>query len=278
MVPNVLGLPALVQIALSAGGEIMEVYRSAFGSQQKADGSPLTEADLRADRVIRAGLAQHFPGVWIWSEESSHGDGAAAPAPGTVEHFFLVDPLDGTREFIARNGEFTVNIALVEQGIPVAGVVVAPALGEVFCAAQGHGAWGWRFDVGSGAAYPALSQAHALRVALQPPLAPLRVLGSRSHRGDDAPLQAWLAQRERGGRTCIVTPCGSSLKFCRIAQGAADAYPRFGPTSQWDTAAGQCVLEAAGGQVLDLQGRTLRYGLDRDVINPDFIASGQALG
>ena len=258
-------LPLLLQTAAAAAREIMAVYASAFSAHQKDDGSPVTEADLRADCVIRAGLAQHFAGVPVWSEESDAADGLHATTP----RFFLVDPLDGTKEFIKRNGEFTINIALIEHGVPVAAVVQAPALGEVFHAARGVGAFAARAD-GSGA--------HALRcqpdaatsvpASLPAATAPLRVLGSRSHGLQQ--LDAWLATL---GRPYTLQSVGSSLKFCRIAQGEADVYPRFGPTSQWDTAAGQCVLEAAGGRVCDLQGRSLRYGRDRDVINPDFIAS-----
>lgn len=174
------------------------------------------------------------------------------------ERFFLVDPLDGTKEFIKRNGEFTVNIALIEHGAPVAAVVLAPALGELFYAAQGVGAFKAQAD-GSGA--------RPIRCAPVSPTGHLRVLGSRSH--GLGHLDSWLAQLNRP-HTFAAT--GSSLKFCRIAEGAADVYPRFGPTSQWDTAAGQCVLEQAGGQVVNAQGQPLRYGLDLPLINPDFTA------
>ncbi|MEN9781368.1 MAG: 3(2),5-bisphosphate nucleotidase CysQ, partial [Pseudomonadota bacterium] len=173
---------------------------------------------------------------------------------------FLVDPLDGTKEFLKRNGEFTVNIALIEHGAPVAGVVLAPALGELFYAAQGLGAFKAQAD-GSGA--------QPIRCSAAPDDAPLRVVGSRSH-GLGA-LDAWLAALKR---PYVFTAAGSSLKFCRIAEGAADVYPRFGPTSQWDTAAGQCVLEQAGGRVVAAQAQPLRYGLDRLVINPEFVAWG----
>jgi len=250
-------LPQLVQIAIAAAREVMAVYAGDFCAQHKDDGSPVTEADLRADRVIRAALARDFPGVWVWSEESVDGPGAASvDAPAA---FFLVDPLDGTKEFIKRNGEFTVNIALIAQGVPVAGVVLAPALGELFHAAVGLGAFRARADG---------SQARPIRCAAVPATAPLRVLGSRSH--GLGRLDAWLAA---AGRPHTLQPVGSSIKFCRIAEGAADLYPRFGPTSQWDTAAGQCVLEQAGGRVCDLQGQPLRYSRQRSATNPDFIAS-----
>lgn len=245
-------LHTLCGIAEAAGREVMAVYGSDFASWRKHDQSPLTEADLRADAVIRQGLAAAFPKMFILSEESSS---AAVEDAGT---FFLVDPLDGTKEFLKRNDEFTVNIALVHRGVPVAGVVLAPALGELFYAAQGLGAWK-RSAAGT----------VPLQVAKHAAARPLRVIGSRSHGGEA--LAAWLASLPQE-HTFVAA--GSSLKFCRIAEGQADIYPRFGPTSQWDTAAAQCVLEGAGGAVTDLAGAPLRYGLDRPVLNPEFVAVG----
>ena len=193
-----------------------------------------------------------FPGIFILSEESrSVGD-------ETADALFLVDPLDGTKEFLKRNGEFTVNIALV-HGVPVAGVVYAPALGELFYAALGLGAW----------IKIAGSLAQSLKVAPWLPTEPLRVIGSRSHGGDK--LAAWLTTLSY---LHSFVAAGSSLKFCRIAQGQVDIYPRFGPTSQWDTAAAQCVLAVAGGTVQDLVGSPLQYGLQRPLLNPEFVAMG----
>lgn len=247
-------LETLCAIAEAAGREIMAVYAGDFASWSKADASPLTEADLRADKVIREGLERAFPGVFILSEESSSA-GAARP-----DTFFLVDPLDGTKEFLKRNDEFTVNIAVVQGGRPVAGVVLAPALGELYFAGEGVGAWK-RTSTGT----------VALKVAGHDAARPLRVMGSRSHGG--AELAQWLARL-----SCehSFVAAGSSLKFCRIAEGQADIYPRHGPTSQWDTAAAQAVLEQAGGAVLDPQGRPLRYGLERPMLNPFFIAVADA--
>lgn len=243
-------LGVLCAIAEAAGREIMAVYAEGGETWQKDDASPLTEADLRADKVIRAGLESAFPGVFILSEESrSAGDELPVS-------FFLVDPLDGTKEFLKRNGEFTVNIALVHEGRPVAGVVLAPALDELFYAASGLGAW----KRTPGGERP---------LATVPAAAPLRVIGSRSHGGEA--LGRWL-QTLDAVHTFVAA--GSSLKFCRIAEGEADIYPRFGPTSQWDTGAAQCVLEAAGGTVVDLERQPLRYGLDRPVLNPEFMALG----
>lgn len=243
-------MQALCAIAEAAGREIMDVYASDFPAWSKADDSPLTQADLRADAVIRKGLERAFPGVFILSEESVTAGTAGAAT------FFLVDPLDGTKEFLKRNDEFTVNIALVRDGRAVAGVVLAPALGELFFAAQGLGAWQ---RVGG--------RDLTLKTATVDAGRPLRVMGSRSHGGDA--LAHWLA---RLGREYSFVAAGSSLKFCRIAQGLADIYPRHGPTSQWDTAAAQAVLEQAGGAVLDPQGQPLRYGLQRPMLNPHFIA------
>jgi 3'(2'),5'-bisphosphate nucleotidase len=245
-------LDTLCRIAEAAGQEIMAIYQDGCEIWQKNDQSPLTEADLRADRVIRAGLEQHFPGVFILSEES------VSAGIQTASRLFLVDPLDGTKEFLKRNDEFTVNIALVENGQPVAGVVLAPALGELFYAVRGLGAW--KRDA---------SGVREIATVTPDPTAPLRVMGSRSHGGDK--LNAWLANL-KNEHTFVAA--GSSLKFCRIAEGAADIYPRFGPTSQWDTAAAQAVLEVAGGAMTDLQGTPLRYGLDRPVLNPEFVAVG----
>ena len=244
---------ALIELALAAGEQILAVYATDFQASRKADNSPVTEADLRADAVIREGLARAFPGVTVFSEESLPETVTA------VETFFLVDPLDGTKEFLSRNGEFTVNIALVSGGRPLAGVVYAPALGELFHGREGEGAW-QRAPGGAD---------RELRTTRASANTPLRVIGSRSHGGDE--MAHWLAQL-RTPHTLVVA--GSSLKFCRLAQGQADAYPRLGPTCQWDTAAGQAVLRAAGGIVLSAGGAELRYGTDRPWLNPHFLALG----
>jgi 3'(2'),5'-bisphosphate nucleotidase len=240
----------LCSIAQRAGREVMAVYDAPFAASAKQDGSPVTEADLRADRVIREGLATGFPGVCIVSEESSPDMQDAADC------FFLVDPLDGTREFVARNGEFTVNIAAIARGQPVAGVVLAPATGEMFYAARGVGAW-----------RQTPQGEHALRVRPARAGEALRVLGSRSHQ--DSATRDWLAALSQPWTMKVA---GSSLKFCRIAAGDADLYPRLGPTCQWDTAAGHAVLEQAGGAVRAASGSALAYGRDRPLINPYFVA------
>lgn len=244
-------LTTLCQIADAAGREILDVYEGGGTAWEKEDASPLTEADLRADQVIRAGLVQHFPGIYILSEESRSSGNANSDC------LFIVDPLDGTKEFIKRNGEFTVNIALVTNGEVTAGVVLAPALGELFFGARGLGVWK-RDATGT----------HPIRCSLRANGQPLRVIGSRSHGGEQ--LAAWLAALQQA-HTFIAA--GSSLKFCRIAEGQADIYPRFGPTCQWDTAAAQCVLELAGGVVINMVGQVLRYGPNQPLLNPEFIAA-----
>lgn len=246
-------LPPLCELAQQAGQQIMAVYAADFTASTKADHSPLTEADLRADAVIRKGLARLFPGIPVVSEES-----LPEALPDAGQTYFLVDPLDGTKEFVARTGEFTVNIALVHRGRPVAGVVFAPATGEMFYAAAGAGAF--RRDSTS---------ERSIRVRPYTPAEPLRIVGSRSHGG--ARLAHWVDALPVA-RT--FAPAGSSLKFCRVAEGTADLYPRLGPTCLWDTAAAQCVLEQAGGQVTDLCGQPLRYEPRPGWLNPEFLAFG----
>lgn len=247
--PDWSAVEPLCTIAREAGRQIRELQDPHETCRWKDDNSPLTQADVRSHEVILSGLRAAFPGIPVWSEEGS-------PLADAAAEFFLVDPLDGTKEFLAGNGEFTVNIALVRDAQPVAGVVFVPALDQLYVAARGYGAF--RHDSAGEV---------RLRTTVPEVGQPLRVTGSRSHGGPA--LQAWL-QQLRVAHTFV--PAGSSLKFCRIAEGAADVYPRLGPTSQWDTAAGQAVLECAGGVVLDAHGRDLAYGLHRPVLNPHFIA------
>ncbi len=249
-------LPRVLRVAQEAGQAIMAIYNEmpdeAGAVSYKADGSPLTQADLAAHRVIARGLAQLTPEIPVVSEEDSASEVHRKP----TGCFWLVDPLDGTKEFLARNGEFTVNIALIEDGRPVLGVVVAPALEQSYWGCAGQGAW--REMAGRVA---------PIRVATAQERAgqPLRVLASKSHMNDQT--RAYLHQL--GPHELI--QAGSSLKFCRIAEGSADLYPRLGPTCEWDTAAGQAVLEAAGGSVHDLHTMPLRYGKS-GIENPAFIA------
>ncbi|MCE1237258.1 MAG: 3'(2'),5'-bisphosphate nucleotidase CysQ [Hyphomicrobiales bacterium] len=257
-------LDALAAAAIEAGQAILEIAKGDIGLTAKADESPVTLADARAEAIVLAVLADAFPDVPVVAEESV----AAGRTPGDLgRRFFLVDPLDGTREFVAGNGEYTVNVALVEDGRPVAGVVYAPALGEIFEGRVGEGAWGGRF-LSDGAIERRRLATHGMARAV-----PI-VTASRSHAGAETEaLLAALGPHER-------VAAGSSLKFARLAEGRADLYPRLGRTMEWDTAAGEAVLRAAGGEVLDLDGRPLRYG-KRDVgfANPWFVADADgALG
>ena len=251
---------ALTVIALKAGRAIMEIYEAGFSVELKDDRSPVTEADRRAEALILAALAELAPDIAVVSEEAGP-PAATEPAP---ERFFLVDPLDGTREFIDRNGEFTVNIALIEQGRPVLGVVLAPAAERLFAGCAEEGA----FELPAESETRALDRDAWRRIATRPAKAgSLRAVTSRSHR--DAQTDAYLA---KVGATSTVS-AGSSLKFCLIACGEADVYPRFGRTMEWDTAAGHAVLDAAGGAVLTPDGRPLRYGkAESGYANPPFVA------
>ncbi|MBV8877419.1 MAG: 3'(2'),5'-bisphosphate nucleotidase CysQ [Gammaproteobacteria bacterium] len=243
------------QIARAAGREILEVYAAeTLTSTAKADDSPLTAADLRSHRLITQQLAELTPGIPVLSEEA-----AQAPLATRREwpRYWLVDPLDGTREFLARNGEFTVNIALIERHAPVLGVVHVPVSGVTYSGVPGAGAWRQQ----------AAESAVAIRVAAQS-AAPVRIVGSRSHRGDS--LDTFLS---RVGPHALLA-IGSSLKFCLVAEGAADVYPRLGPTSEWDTAAAHAVVLAAGGAVRTLDGAPLQYNTRETLLNPFFVASG----
>ncbi len=253
-------LQSLAELARRAGAEVMRVYAAGFEARRKADASPVTEADLRAEAVIVDALAHLAPQWPVVAEEAVAGGAAPRVEPGGC--WWLVDPLDGTREFVQRNGEFTVNIALVEAGRPRLGVVFAPAVGGpdglLWAGAQGLGAW---CEDASG------RRAIACR---EPSPLGLDVLASRSH-DDPAALQAFLA----GYRVRSLASAGSSLKLCRIAQGLADLYPRLGRTMEWDIAAGHAVLAAAGGGVRTLDGQPLAYGKP-GFENPSFVATGRA--
>jgi 3'(2'), 5'-bisphosphate nucleotidase len=258
--PARLDLDALVDpladLAMEAGACIMRHYRPDVAVSRKGDGSPVTQADCEAEAVILAGLRRLAPGVPVVAEEEA----AAGRVPDACPQFFLVDPLDGTREFITGNGEFTVNIALVENGVPVLGVVFAPAIGRLF-AASPSGAWRSEGD----------GERHAIGVRAAP--GALTVVGSRSHGSQET--ETFL----QGLPVAGFAACGSSLKFCLLAAGEADLYPRFGRTMEWDTAAGDAILRSAGGLVTTCDGEALRYGKreqegDCDFANPHFLAFG----
>lgn len=246
---------AVKGIARRAGQEILEVYGTDFESRAKADDSPLTEADLRAHRLIVAALGELTPAVPVLSEESAEIPWSERAG---WQRYWLVDPLDGTKEFVSRNGEFTVNIALIEAHRPVLGVVHIPVSDTTYSGIPGLGAWRESHE-----RPPAPI---AVRRLARPPL---RVVGSRSHGADRlASALATLGPHE-------LKPAGSSIKLCLVADGSADLYPRLGPTSEWDIAAGQAVVEAAGGQVVTLaDGLAMRYNKGESLLNPDFLAYG----
>jgi sulfate adenylyltransferase subunit 2/3'(2'), 5'-bisphosphate nucleotidase len=245
-------------IMIQAGAEILRIYATDFAVNGKADQSPVTEADGAAERIILEGLARIAPDIPVVAEEEA----AAGRIPQIADRFFLVDPLDGTKEFISRNGEFTVNIALIENGEPIRGAVYAPALGRLYWGARGEGAY--VAEVRDGVSGP--SKPIGTRL---PPPEGLTAVGSRSHGGAETEdyLKAFHIHTFRAA--------GSSLKFCLVAEGEADIYPRLGRTMQWDTAAGDAVLRAAGGRVETLDGEPLRYGRTTSGFdNPHFVAFG----
>jgi 3'(2'), 5'-bisphosphate nucleotidase len=247
-------LPELSSLARRAGDAILSVYSQQFEVTSKADQSPLTLADMRSHEIIVQGLLKLTPDIPILSEEAS-----AIPFDERRrwKRYWLVDPLDGTREFVSRNGEFTVNIALIEGHDAILGVVHVPVKDTLYLGAHGSGAFRT-----TGRESPV-----ALAVR-QPAPTPLRIVGSRSHRDDV--LDRYLPKLEPFELVAV----GSSIKFCLVAEGSADFYPRFGPTSEWDTAAAQAVVEAAGGAVIRTDGSRLQYNTKADLLNPHFLVYG----
>ncbi len=247
-------LPELTTLARRAGDAILEVYGRDFDVLTKDDDSPLTQADLASHRIITSTLRDLTPDIPVLSEESS---GISDEERLSWPTYWLIDPLDGTKEFVNRNGEFTVNIALIDDHRPVLGVVHVPVQARTYAGIVGDGAWRQE----GGAEPVAIS-------TRRPPATPPVVVGSRSHANPK--LEACLA--DIGPHELV--SMGSSLKFCRVAEGEADLYPRLGPTSEWDTAAAQAVVEAAGGQVLNLHGDSLAYNRKVDILNPWFLVIG----
>ncbi|TZF90036.1 3'(2'),5'-bisphosphate nucleotidase CysQ [Lysobacter lacus] len=250
---------AVIALACDAARDILAVYSDDFDVERKSDASPLTEADLASHRRIVDGLARLTPDIPVLSEEAEHS--VAPHVRRAWQRLWIVDPLDGTREFVKRNSEFSVNIALVEDGVSTWGVIQAPVSGAVWHGGAGCGAHRREGRDGSD---------NALRIRA-PAAHPLRVAASRSHR--DGRSEAFIEAMRADGEVTQLN-LGSSLKFCRIAEGGLDLYPRFGPTCEWDTAAGQAILEGAGGQVVDPRGRPLRYNVRDTLLNGDFIALG----
>lgn len=252
LMPKAELLERLLPAVHRAGEVVLEVYASDFEVRGKDDASPVTEADERSEAVLLHALAELTPDVPVVAEESV----AAGRVPEVGERFWLVDPLDGTKEFIGRNGEFTVNVALIEGGEAVLGVVLAPALGRLFVGVVGEGAFVEDKD-----------GRRAIKVRT-PPSQGVTVVASRSH-GDPEALKNFLG----GMEVAEVRNAGSSLKLCLVAAGEADLYPRLGRTMEWDIAAGHAVLAAAGGSVKDTAGQPLRYG-KLEFANPHFVACG----
>lgn len=247
-------LDAVRRIAAAAARRILRVYHSPFEVARKTDESPLTEADLASHRIIVEGLEALSPALPVLSEESADVDFATR---ARWRRYWLVDPLDGTKDFVKRNGEFTVNIALIEGHAPVLGVVAAPVTGVCYAAGRGLGA----------RRYDADGPSSVLRVR-RSAAKPWRVAASRSHA--DERTEAFIRNLGPTERVSV----GSSLKFCLLAEGGIDVYPRFGPTCEWDTAAAQCVVEQAGGRVTDLGLEPLRYNTGESFLNPYFLAFG----
>jgi 3'(2'), 5'-bisphosphate nucleotidase len=243
----------IVKLSINAGDAILEVYATDFDVQEKEDNSPLTQADMASNGIIVAGLQSLTPDIPIISEEFGLPE---FKERSTWDRYWLIDPLDGTKEFVNRNGEFTVNIALIDNHRPVFGVVHVPVTGVTYTGREGRGSerrdedGSQKIQVSAGSSTP------------------VRVVGSRSHRG--ASLDAYL----EGLGNVEMLPMGSSLKFCRVAEGKADIYPRLGLTSEWDTAAAQAVVEQAGGQVLELDGKPLLYNKKAEILNPYFLVIG----
>lgn len=253
-------LEAVTRISKQAGEAIMAVYdrKGSIEVENKKDNSPLTEADLAANKIITEELGRLTPGIPILSEESSAVDWQVRK---NWQQYWLVDPLDGTKEFIKRNGEFTVNIALIDQHEPVLGVVYVPALGILYSGSKGGGAFKEADDIQK-------------PISVNKTLAGegVKIVASRSHRGEL--LDAWLDRAKQVFRDVELMSMGSSLKICLVAEGKADIYPRLAPTSEWDTAAAQAILEAAGGVMKDIDFRVYRYNLKENILNPYFFAIG----
>ncbi|MGF1463401.1 MAG: 3'(2'),5'-bisphosphate nucleotidase CysQ [Maricaulaceae bacterium] len=264
---DAISLDRLVETALAAGRVILDVRDGAMAVERKSDDSPVTLADRAAEQLILRELETIAPGLPVVAEEAV----AAGRIPKTEADFILVDPLDGTKEFVKGGRDFTVNIGVIVQGEPVIGVVYAPASGRLFAGRKGAGAWQAEVDCRAQSAVKTTSP-----IAVRPaPAAGFAAVASKSHRTPET--DAFL---ERYKLSELVS-AGSSLKFCLLAAGEADLYPRLGRTMEWDTAAGDAVLRAAGGRTVTLDGARLSYGKrnqaeDADFANPWFVALGQA--
>lgn len=250
----------VMAIAKEAGDVIMQIYSTDFSFEMKSDNSPLTQADIAAHEIIVARLRKLTPNIPVLSEESNESD---IDSRLSWQTYWLIDPLDGTREFLKRNGEFTVNIALIDQHQSVMGVVYAPVTGLTYYASKGRGAYKQELNL------PA-QMINTKRLNLTQ----IIIAGSRSH--SDERFQKFLHGVETA---TLVKPklisLGSSLKICLVAEGKADVYPRLGPTYEWDTAAGHCVLQEAGGDIVDMDATSLSYNTKSSLLNPHFFATAE---
>lgn len=260
-------LNAVNEIAIAAGREILDIYNSeqAIEVSTKQDDSPLTDADRRAHCLILDRLSSLTPDIPLLSEES---DAIDYRLRKTWQRYWLIDPLDGTKEFINRNGEFTVNIALIENGQSVAGVVHVPVTGISYFGGIGIGAWKQDYNLGG-------HEAQAISSRLVKENSGVCIVASRRHRGEQ--LDALVGKIENHFGEVTLLSMGSSLKMCLLAEGSADIYPRMAPTCEWDTAAAHGILSAAGGEIVDLQFRPLRYNSKAELLNPFFIALADPL-
>ncbi len=254
LIDNIIGL------AIVAGRHIMEIYTTDFSVEQKPDNTPLTAADMASHHAIIEGLERLTPGIPILSEESAN---IPFKERSQWQRYWLVDPLDGTREFVKRNGEFTVNIALIDGHESILGVVYAPVTGTIYYAAHGMGAFKKTWDHISNTGSEAIA-IHTRRKTINRTV----IASSRSHRGDS--LETFLQKIDNYD----IISMGSSLKSCLVAEGRADIYPRLGPTSEWDTAAAQCVVEEAGGRITKTNMQSLRYNAKDELLNPHFLVIG----
>ncbi len=256
----------LVPVVQKAGQLEMEIYHQGFTVETKKDGSPATMADRAAETLILAALAKIAPDIPVIAEEAA----SEGNIPQIGELFFLVDPLDGTKEFIRKSHEFTVNIALIEHGAPVFGIVYAPAIQQLYLTLAADRAVMAKMDPDG--ADISMNELQLVEIKTRPaPDTGLSVVASKSHMTDET--REFIEQYKVGQ----LKSAGSSLKFCLLAKGEADLYPRFGPTMEWDTAAGHAVLKAAGGQVIQTDGRPFIYGkAEQNYLNPFFIARGRA--
>ena len=252
--------------AMLAAGRVILAVRADGGDHTiKGDGSPVTLADTRAEVILLKALKDVVPKIPVVAEEAAE----AGNIPKTAGAFFLVDPLDGTKEFIRGGTDFTVNIGLIENGVPVFGQIYVPATGRFYEGEAGQGAWAVDIDCGENTTFPNIGK-KTISVRTADPQN-LMAVASRSHRSDET--NAWL----KAHNVKDTVSAGSSLKFCLLAEGQADVYPRHGPTMEWDTAAGHAILSAAGGRVENLGGSVFLYGKadqDRPYLNPGFIAYG----